>query len=456
MRQHELPEMTDTVIEEIRFADVYSSKSLGSTFDEMEVRYKVTDKIAEFKSLVNPSLSKDQPYHRWARYREAYSGDIVKKILGRLDIDPKTDYVVDPMCGSGSTNVACKEIGIASVGLDVSDYSVLMTNVKTEHYKKISLKSIYTSLDNIKAHSIKRSQYFNDLERYFSTANLSDLELIHAWISQVSDPIIRDLLKVAWLAIVEDCSNRKKDGNGLATRISKVTDVQGLFKEQVEKMLSDIKNHPLQRNVYSEAFKMSALDMRKIPKKKIASKKIGAIVFSPPYANSFDYFESYKMELVLGGFYNLEELKGARKSLIRNYRLNRKEKVTNDFDLVEKICAEIEKSIPIKEKETGVRDGRNRLVPIMLRCYFDDMHKMLAEGYSALRYKGAMSIVVDQSAYLGIPVPTDLILARIAEHIGYRVTSIDKCRRAATSGQQLKRHPYLKHMLRESIVNLEK
>lgn len=29
-------------------------------------------------------------------------------------------------------------------------------------------------------------------------------------------------------------------------------------------------------------------------------KKLGAIIFSPPYANSFDYFESYKMELLFG------------------------------------------------------------------------------------------------------------------------------------------------------------
>ena len=31
-------------------------------------------------------------------------------------------------------------------------------------------------------------------------------------------------------------------------------------------------------------------------------RRAGAIIFSPPYANSFDYFESYKLELILGGF----------------------------------------------------------------------------------------------------------------------------------------------------------
>ena len=112
--------------------------------------------------------------------------------------------------------------------------------------------------------------------------------------------------------------------------------------------------------------------------------------------------------------------------------------------------------IPHKEKETGVRDGRTRLVPNMLRCYFDDMHSVLREGYHVLREKGTMIIVVDQSAYLGMPVPTDLILARIGEKIGYHVNRIIKCRRAGTSGQQLKRFPYLKTLLRESILVLEK
>jgi site-specific DNA-methyltransferase (adenine-specific) len=54
------------------------------------------------------------------------------------------------------------------------------------------------------------------------------------------------------------------------------------------------------------------------------------------------------------------------------------------------------------------------------------------------------------------PIPTDLILSMIGEDAGFKINSIIKCRRAATSGQQLKEFPYLKDLLRESIVTLER
>ena len=40
-----------------------------------------------------------------------------------------------------------------------------------------------------------------------------------------------------------------------------------------------------------------------------------------------------------------------------------------------------------------------------------------------------MSIVVDQSSYLGAPIPTDLILADFAEDIGFEVLELTLCRR---------------------------
>ena len=67
-----------------------------------------------------------------------------------------------------------------------------------------------------------------------------------------------------------------------------------------------------------------------------------------------------------------------------------------------------------------------------------------------------MHIVVDQSAYVGIPIPTDLIFGKIGEEIGFTIDSISVCRKANTSGQQLKKFPFLKNLLRESIVNLRK
>ena len=95
-------------------------------------------------------------------------------------------------------------------------------------------------------------------------------------------------------------------------------------------------------------------------------------------------------------------------------------------------------------------------MPNMLRGYFTDMGKVLSELYQALDQNGYCYIVVDQSAYVGVIVPTDVILANIAESIGFEVENIIICRKAATSVQQRKAYPYLVSTLRESIVCLQK
>ena len=47
-------------------------------------------------------------------------------------------------------------------------------------------------------------------------------------------------------------------------------------------------------------------------------------------------------------------------------------------------------------------------------------------------------------------------LAKIAEDVGFKVKRVTVCRTANTSGQQLKVYPYLRLLLRESIVTLIK
>ena len=113
---------------------------------------------------------------------------------------------------------------------------------------------------------------------------------------------------------------------------------------------------------------------------------------------------------------------------------------------------EILDRIPEKEKRTGVRDGRSRLLPNMLRGYFEDMERVIDSAAQAMPMGTMMHIVVDQSAYLGVPVPTDLLLADIGRRCALSLERILVCRPARTSPQQEALQPLLKEMLRESVV----
>lgn len=436
--------------------DTFASNQLCKDLELLENKYNVSNEEAFFRKLVNTSLSKLQPYHRWVRYREGYAGDLVKEILSRYPCVPE-GIVLDPMCGSGSTSVATSELGLKSIGLDVNPFAILSTEVKsyalTDHEQNI-LRDVIETLDASSfADGYDYNEFENQISKYFDQKNFDELVILKRWIHQNSEKRVFNILSFCLLAILEDCSNRKRDGNGLATRPSPISDVKQRFLDQLKLVLEDYEEH---QHIKDGLGRGLELDARKLNLEAMSGNKAGAIIFSPPYANSFDYFESYKLEIVFGEYSLLTKLGEYRERLVRNYRINKSAEKTSDIDLVESICTEISYRIPDKEKMTGKRDGRTRLVPGMLRSYFFDMRTIIENCYDVLLDGGFMHIVVDQSAYVGVPVPTDTILAKIAEDAGFKVVEMIVCRGASTSGQQLKMNPGLKSLLRETIVVLKK
>jgi site-specific DNA-methyltransferase (adenine-specific) len=363
------------------------------------------------------------------------------------------------MCGSGSTMVACNELGLPSIGMDVSPYAVKATRCKGFTLTSTQVSDLTSNANKVveiaKSQKASFSRFDQDIEKYFSKENFQQLVNLKQSVASLEESVFKEILEFSLLAILEDCSDRKKDGNGLAKRLSKIKDCYAAFLSKVELIAEDYKEYPHSTN--SSAFVHDAKYLNdKVVLSALGSREAGAIIFSPPYANSFDYFESYKLELIFSEWTISKELHQKRKSLIRNYRLSSREKLHSDIPEVELLCDEVLTRIPEKEKITGVRDARTRLVPNMLRSYFADMGKVIESGMQILTPGGYMHIVVDQSAYVGVPIPTDTILALIGEKAGFEVVDITYCRKAKTSAQQLKSFPYLKDLLRETIVVLRK
>ena len=449
----------NTTVETLKKFTEISSATIYRRLDDVQQRYRFSDESRLFADLVNTSTVHSRAFHRWARYREGYSPLLVEELIQRSSLDASRHYVMDPMCGSGTTVVAANELGVDALGCDVNPYAVELTTAKACHYSESDLKQLDDFVLRLPKQIEKYTLRFgHEIEKYFPPDNLAALLIIRRAIDELASTAAVTLAKMAWLSILEDCSNRKKDGNGLATVPCRVTDVRSFFVAKLKTFISDVRSHRFHGYLKGRAVECSALSCDVAAKSfdVTSGKRAAAVIFSPPYANSFDYFESYKLELLLGEYCNLESLVTKRASAVRNYRISYGYELQSDFDLVELTCAEILSAIPEKEELTGQRDARTRIVPNLLRGYFDDMYKVLGAIFTSLVSGGRCFIVVDQSAYVGVIVATDLILAALGERTGFEVELISKCRRANTSGQQLKRFPHLREYLRESIVTLRK
>lgn len=284
-------------------------------------------------------------------------------------------------------------------------------------------------------------------------------------IKEIQDEKIQNLFFVAWLSIIEEVSNIKKEGNGIKYKNRKRTPngyiniekdiwekqvfpedkfnfVKSKLVNHLEIILTDIKNYFGANEKQPIIFKGSCLEFDKL-----FSNEIQFTFFSPPYCNCFDYFEIHKVDLWLGDFvHDKEEFRLLRNTGFRSNTnsLNHKPIVYKNENLENLI------SLFNSDKLWNVR------IPSVVRGYFDDTHSLLNKLYQQTTQGGYVGIVVGNSAYSGVIIPSDVLIADIAKEIGFKIKNIFVTRHLTTSSQQKQELEILKNYLRESIVLLQK
>lgn len=420
---------------------------------------------SSFSSQVHFQHAHQTPVQRWFPYREGYSVKLVDTFIKELGI---TGNVFDPFVGSGTTLLASRMNDLNSFGIDVNPISVLVSQVENEQYARADVVAIEEGIKRLQ--TIVRSDKiyqtsFELADRVFNEEILQALLQFREHIVGLQNNKVRDLFFVAWLAIIEDVSNIKKEGNGIKykNRRRTPTGYIDIEKEDWEKgafpsdKFAFIKRNLLTRlgmittDVHSQygkcekkpaVFRSSCLEFDKH-----FDDEIQFTFFSPPYCNCFDYFEIHKVEIWLGGFVSSkEEFRSLRNSGFRSNTnaLNHKPVAYRN--------AHLDKTIALFDPEKLW----NEKIPLVVRGYFDDMHMLLAKLYQRTPQSGFVGIVVGNSAYTGVIIPTDILVADIAQEVGFKVRNVFVTRHLTTSSQQKQHLEFLRDYLRESIVLLEK
>lgn len=179
--------------------------------------------------------------------------------------------------------------------------SAFITDAKIAHYTDVDIKQVLSLLDEALSYQETASKAgYEDVRKYFKPGHFNELVRIKTYIDTISESKAKDILFVAYLSIIMECSERKRDGNGLKVQASKVENVAQFFNDKVNLIIEDVKD--IQPSPGTKGFGIfgTAYNLYDEFLKYGSDIKAGAIIFSPPYANSFDYFESYKLELVMG------------------------------------------------------------------------------------------------------------------------------------------------------------
>lgn len=269
---------------------------------------------------------------------------------------------------------------------------------------------------------------------------------------------------LGWLSILETVGSYFKEGNGIKYRNKKRS--IGRYQNrtegdwQLERFGSDQRSFVLtavtkklnlmiadtamweggawenQKIVEGSAFNLSKICHRR---------KFDSIVFSPPYANRFDYFESSKVELWFGCFVkSYSDLSQLRKASMRSH-------LGADLNRPAMLIEPLEELIALMDQNASSwRMG----VPDLLRGYFHDLHDVLVQCRE-LTPKGRCFVVVGNSAFAGVVIPTDVFTATLAKSAGFRSATIAQTRHLTVSPQQRARLSGFEPFMRESVIVLD-
>ncbi|MGO4929515.1 hypothetical protein ACTQ5J_13085 [Fundicoccus sp. Sow4_F4] len=430
---------------------------------ELQKKYNVFEDDT-YSSLVNFQKNSDIPFQRWYPYREGYSYELVDKLIKRFSI---SGNLLDPFMGSGSSILAGRYNNLKTFGIDVNPISVFVAKVEnytleeSEIHRALGYKN---SFENLRRDKQTRYSTFLLAEKYFNSDILQALLQLKDEINLIKESKVRDLLFLSWLSVIELVSNVKKEGNGLKYKNRKrqkntyttipieeweeanfPTDKFEFVKEKILVNLSMILEDLLLYKI--KAPEPTIILGSSIDKVTEIPAEIELTVFSPPYANFFDYFEIHKMELWLGDFVeSQEELRILKRTGMRS----------NPSAVNSKSLHYNNDSVNFLINLISQKKLWSKRIPDVVLGYFDDMEILLNNLFIKTKSGGRVAIVVGNSAYNGVVVPSDLLIAEIGEKIGFVVEEIIITRHLTSSSQQRKHLIDVMDFMRESIVILRK
>lgn len=260
----------------------------------------------------NGQFSTGYATHSLFPYRGKFHPQLIKGLINIIGIK-EGETIIDPMCGSGTTNIEAALLGINSFAVDISPFCQFMTKAK---YDALTIRK-----DLLGILMEKQEKLF----RFFCR------EDIGTQMRKIDD---QEKLKVYELGLLAFL-----DSMGYSKRVIKWTHEQ-LFGKVLERYVSTIESF-IDKNYFGKARlgvlkvlgNCSALELE------LANNSVDGIITSPPYSFAIDYVKNDEAQLQYLG-YKGEVL---RSRMIGLRGSNKKEQLKIYFEDMADVCCEMKR-----------------------------------------------------------------------------------------------------------------
>ncbi|MCX6150394.1 MAG: hypothetical protein NTX22_07740 [Ignavibacteriales bacterium] len=145
------------------FKTINSKPTLHFQANTQKPSFEIISRSSRTKNYFeNGQFSTGYATHSLFPYRGKFHPQLIKSLLNIIGLK-KGNLVLDPMCGSGTTNIESVLLGINSVAVDVSPFCRLMTKTKFE-----ALKVSKEVLLKLRKKEDKLFDFFSNKKKYDS------------------------------------------------------------------------------------------------------------------------------------------------------------------------------------------------------------------------------------------------------------------------------------------------
>ena len=448
----------------------FSADNFGEQSARMSLEKKligitvVSDKFN--RQSVSYQLNKNDSLHRWLKYKEGFSADLVKRLLKEFDIK-QGDTILDPFVGSGTTSLVCKMQGINSIGFDILPMSEIAIKAKQSvlDYNLAEIKQIISEIESLSMpkNYEEKTPYITITDGAYPENTEKEIAFFTEWNNQskyseitknlVTLCILNSLEKVSYTAkdgqflrwdyrskkILESAEYRKKNGKSpLIIRLDKgnLPSLKQSLLDELNSVYIDIST--IQKNSKFNETKLNFIEgnaLYELPK--LESDLLNGVITSPPYCNRYDYTRTYALELAYLGITD-EKIKKLRQELLsctvenkpkidyirEHYATLCKEKEFNQIIKVienNKTLTEINNSLNERSKNGDIN---NKGVLRMVNGYFIELTFIYAELYRLCKKGAKVAFVNDNVRYGGEVISVDYISTELAEQIGFKPVKV--------------------------------
>lgn len=415
----------------------------------------------------------DRAAHDWYRFVLSFPAHLVRTYIDRFGLGPDHN-VLDPFCGTGTTLVECKKLGIPSYGIEPNPVASFASRTKVDwevdpdnliahatHISKLALEKLAgEGIEDEEGMPLfgTKQRIVSDLKtlapaelKLLLTDSISPLPLhktivLLETLEENKDPrlIAHEHLALA-KSLVNEISNLHF-GPEIGVGVPKLdAAVVGPWLRGVKNIAGDLRKLGPKAAIPATVYQADARDLTLL----LRPSSIDAVITSPPYPNEKDYTRTTRLESVLLGFIkSKDDLRRLKQNLVRSntrsvYKSDTDDRLVENHDEIQRIADAIER----RRIELGKTSGFERLYARVTKLYFGGMLRHLMDLRSILCPGAQLAYVVgDQASYLRVMIRTGQLLADLAKSAGYEVVGIDLFRtRLATA---------TKEQLREEVVIL--